>query len=86
MLDLDVENRGYESFITGHYAFSVVVNNVGYDVTYVGLEDTLKVVDLLGGGGITGKLAFEVPEEVMDVGYQVRYESFWEYNIEWVKQ
>lgn len=86
ILDLDIENQGYESFSTGRSAFSVVVSNVGYDVTYVGLDDMLKVVDLLDGGRITGKLAFEVPEDVTDVGYQVRYESVREYNIQGIKR
>ena len=86
VVSLDIKNNGYDSFSTGHYAFSVVVNNAGYGVTYVGVEDLLKVVDLLDGGRITGKLAFEVPKEVTSLGYQLKYDAFKEYNIEWIKQ
>ena len=32
VLDLDIENRGYDSFSTNPLNFSVVVNNVKYNV------------------------------------------------------
>jgi hypothetical protein len=83
---LDIENKGYDSFSTGHCFFSVVVNNVAYNVEYVGLENMLKVVDLLDGGRISGKLAFEVPKEVTSMGYQLKYHDWKEYNIKWIKQ
>lgn len=86
VVSLDIENNGYDSFsIAGGY-FSAVVNNVAYNVVYVGLENMLKVVDLLDGGRISGKLAFEVPKEVTSLGYQLKYEGFKEYNIKWIKQ
>ena len=86
VVSLDIANKGYDSFSTGSWFFSVVVNNVAYNVEYVGLEDMLKVVDLLDGGRISGKLAFEVPKEVTSLGYQLKYDAFKEYNIEWIKQ
>jgi len=86
VVSLDIENNGYDSFSTGHCFFSVVVNNVAYNVIYVGLENMLKVVDLLDRGRISGKLAFEVPKEVTSLGYQLKYDAFKEYNIEWIKQ
>jgi hypothetical protein len=46
----------------------------------------LKVVDLLDGGRISGKLAFEVPKEVTSMGYQLKYHDWKEYNIKWIKQ
>lgn len=86
VVSLDIENKGYDSFNTGHCFFSVVVNNVAYNVEYVGLGNILKVVDLLNGGKISGKLAFEVPKEVTSTGYQLKYQTWKEYNIEWIKQ
>lgn len=87
VLDLDIENRGYDSFSTNSFYFSVVVNKVEYDVAFVvGLENELKMVDLLNGGKARGTLAFEVPTEVSSVGYQIKYEAFTRYDIDWIKQ
>lgn len=80
-------NQGYDSFSTNPLYFYVVVSNVKYSAAFVmGLENELKVVDLLDGGKAAGEIAFEVLLEVSSVGYQIRYEAFREYNIEWVKQ
>jgi len=87
VLDLDIENDGYDSFSTNPFYFCVIVNNVKYDSAFVfELEDELKLVDLLDGGRVSGKLAFEVPEEVTSLGYQVKYESWEEYNIKWIER
>lgn len=87
VLDLHIDNRGYDSFSTNPLYFYVVVNNVKYSVAFVmGLEDELKVVDLFSGGKTAGRIAFEVPAEVCSTGYQIRYEAFRDYNIKWVKR
>ena len=87
VLDLHIENQGYDSFSTNPLFFYVVVSNVKYSAAFVmGLESELKVVDLLDGGKTAGEIAFEVPPEVSSAGYQIRCEAFREYNIEWVKQ
>ena len=88
VLDLHIENQGYDSFSTNPLNFSVVVNNVEYNVAFVvGLENKLKAVDLLSGGKARGTLVFEVPTEVSSGGYQIRYKAFLtKYNIEWIKQ
>lgn len=88
MVSLDIKNNGYDSFSTNPFYFSVIVNNVEYDTAWVCvmLEDELKIVDLLDGGRIFGKLAFEVPKEVTSTGYQLKYQAWEEYNIEWIKQ
>ena len=88
ILDLEIENHGYESFSTNPLNFSVVVDNVEYDTAFVfGSENELKTMDLLNGGTIRGTLAFEVPSGVSDKGYQIRYRAFLtSYEIDWVKQ
>jgi hypothetical protein len=87
VLDLHIENQGYDSFSTNPLFFYVVVSNVKYSVAFVmGLEDELEVVDVLNRGEVRGKIAFEVPAEVSNTGYQIRYEAFKEYNIDWVKR
>lgn len=86
VVSLDIENKGYESFNTGSWNFAAIVSNVEYDTTWVTLDDRLKVVNLLDGGRISGKLAFEVPKEVTSTGYQLKYQAWESYNIEWIAQ
>ena len=88
VIDLDIENRGYDSFNTSCSCFLVIVNNVKYEYSdaVLDLEDCLRNVDLLDGGRISGKTVFEVPEEVVRSGYQLKYESWEEYSIQWIKQ
>lgn len=87
VLDLHIENQGYDSFSTNPLFFYVVVNNVKYSAAFVmGLESELKAVDLLDRGKTAGEIAFEVPPEVSSAGYQIGYEAFRKYNIEWVKR
>jgi len=86
VVSLDVENKGYDSFSTNSFYFSVIVSNVEYDTAWVTLEDELKLVDLLDGGSTSGKLAFEVPKEVTSTGYQLKYQAWETYNIKWIKQ
>ena len=85
VVNLEIENRGYDSFSTNPFFFSVVVSNVKYSTTFTMLDNQLKAVDLLNGGKVVGKLAFEVPEDVPSVGYQIIYQAFKKYNIEWIE-
>ena len=64
--------------------FSVVVNNVEYGSTSVGLENRLDAVDVLDGGRVSGAMAFEVPAEVSSAGYEPKYYTP-RYNIGWVR-
>jgi len=89
VVNLDIENDGYDSFTTGQGLFYVVVKQVKYDTGYYYPEkDALKSVDLLDGGKISGKIAFEIPEVVLSAGYQFGYrrESWEPYNIKWIGQ
>jgi hypothetical protein len=85
ILDLDIENKGYDSFTTNPVYFYVVVNNVRYGFT--GIENQIQIVDLLNGGKISGEVAFEVPQNVMSLGYQPIYDTGWQqYNVKWIKK
>ena len=88
VLDLDIKNDGYDSFTTNPYYFYVIVNNVKYDPALLAWPaSTLKWVDLLDGGRISGKIVFEVPEDGLSAGYQLGYESYGEtYSIKWMEQ
>lgn len=86
ILDLDVENRGYESFSTG-WGFYVVVDRVKYSTAgTLLLENSLKSVDLLDGGRVSGRVSFEVPQDVLSLDWEPRYEGIWDYNIKWIRQ
>lgn len=87
VLDMTIQNQGYDSFSINPVFFSIVVNNVKYSMAFImGLDNQLKLVDILNGGTTQGKLAFEVPSQVTTTGFQVTYSAFEPYNIQWVKQ
>ena len=86
VLDLDIENQGYESVDANPFSCSVVINKVEYDASFITVEGELKYVKLLDGGRTTGKVLFEVPEEVINVGYQPRYETWPKVYVVWIKQ
>ncbi len=88
VVSLDIENDGYDSFTTNPLRFCAIVNKVKYDAGfYYPQKDELKMVDLLDGGKISGKIALEIPEDVLSAGYQLGYRlGTWEpYNIKWVE-
>jgi hypothetical protein len=87
VLDMTIKNQGYDSFSTNQFYFSVIVDNVEYDTAFVTeLDNELKLVDVLDGGTVRGKLAFEVPNKVTTLGFEVVYGAWNDYNIEWVRQ
>jgi len=64
----------------------VVVDRVKYSPAFVVLENELKMVDVLDGGKTSGRVAFEVPQDVMSLGYEPLYDGLWDYNLKWIKQ
>jgi uncharacterized repeat protein (TIGR02543 family) len=86
ILDLNIENNGYESFDTYEGYFYVIVNNVQYSNTPTGTENELEDVSLLSGGQTSGNIEFEVPQNVVSLGYQVGYSYLPQYSIKWVAQ
>ena len=86
IVDLDIENKGYESFSTNPLNFYVVVDRVRYSTAWVILDGDLEVVSLLDGGKTSGRIAFEVPQDVMRLGYELVYDSFRTYDIKWIEQ
>jgi uncharacterized repeat protein (TIGR02543 family) len=87
VLDMTINNQGYDSFNTNQFYFSVIVDNVEYSTAFVvHLDNKLESVDILDGGTVQGKLAFEVPEKVNILGFEVVYDAWDWYNIEWIRQ
>lgn len=85
ILTLQIQNNIDKAFNTNPFYFYVTVNNVKYDIevaTY-SLPDTLKSVDVLKDGTVTGSIAFQVPAGT--VSYTPTYEaSFVTVKIDWI--
>lgn len=84
VIDLTIENKGYESFNTSPADFSVMADDYSYPVS----GNDLQTVDLLFGDKISGKLIFQVPPEAATakVGYQMQHSKQTLHNIKWSKE
>jgi len=84
LVDLTIENRGYESFNTSPESFSVKVSKYSYRFS----ESDLQTVNLADGDKIQGKLAFQVPPEAATtrVGYEMEHSGKPLHDIQWFKQ
>ena len=87
VLDMTIENQGYDSFNLNIFYFAVVVDNVRHGIAIaVELDNELKSTALLNGDTVQGKLAFEIPQEASTADFRVVYQALAHYNIEWVEQ
>ena len=84
VLDLTIENRGYESFKTSPDGFLVTVN----DYPYYYSDGDLDTIELRDGEKISGEVAFQVPPEaaMTRVGYRLEHSGQNLVNIRWSKQ
>lgn len=83
ILNITIDNNGYDSFETNPWWFHVIVENIEYDFDYhlVLLEDW-ETVDVLDGESFQGTLMFQIPESASS--FSLVYESaFSEYDIVW---
>jgi hypothetical protein len=82
VLSLEIENKGYAKFNTNSFYWKLQSNNIEYPVssaTY-SMDGRLELLDVLDGGKVSGKLAFEVPSDTTD--YVLGYDSgFQSYNL-----
>ena len=99
LVDLIIENKGYESFNTSPRYFSLLIGNIfgkpgTTDPIYYdgdisnerdGAYSDLRAFDLQNGGKITGTLAFQVPKNILasTESYRINYSGVRTYNIEW---
>jgi hypothetical protein len=83
LLDLSIENCGYESFKVYLSNFFITIDNVkyNYDSYTFSISDHLKSVELLDGGKTTGKIIFMVPKT--GVEYEWGYDTWQDYNIKY---
>jgi hypothetical protein len=81
VVDINIENKGYQSFDTSPAKFSVQVE----DYSYTAAEVDLQTVNLADGDQIGGKLVFQVPPVAgtTRVGYQMQHSGQTLHNIQW---
>jgi len=84
VVDVTIENGGYESFNISPEGFSVTVDNYSYQSS----ESDIETVDLIDGDKISGRLIFQVPPVAATtrVGYQMEHSGQTLHNIQWFKQ
>jgi hypothetical protein len=85
ILNLNIENHGYNKFSVSQYFFTITVNGQEYTASYVnGLPDKLVSGDVHDNESKGGNLAFEVPEGTTDFEIVYRYAS--SFNMQWIEQ
>lgn len=99
LVDMTIENKGYESFNTSPEYFTLVLGNIigesvprppiSFDGKLSNLRDgafsNLRSYDLQNGGKLSGTLAFPVPTEILACTerYRIDYSGVRSYNIQW---
>ena len=89
LVNLDIENNGYDTFKVYSSDVKVIINGAKYSsamVTY-SLDNSLPITELLDGGKISGSVAFEIPAIDSYANASLAYESMFKtYNINWIKK
>jgi hypothetical protein len=99
LVDLTIENKGYESFNTSPEYFTLILGNILGETTprppiafdgvlsdeKDGAFSDLRSYDLQAGGKLTGTLAFPVPTDILRATerYKIQYSGVRAYNINW---
>jgi|GEM_PF-4082421 Predicted solute binding protein len=92
VVNMTINNNGYNSFSTDPAYFFVVADNTNYTFDASGtydraaMEDSLwKTVDIPNGGTFTGTLVFQIPmsSSVSSLGYSGYYNQSQSFNIIW---
>lgn len=84
IIDMAIINNGYREFNTNPNYFNIIANNIKYTYDWGQLDNNLRTLDILDGGKINGALPFEVPEDI--INYELKYESWSDYNIEYIQK
>ena len=86
VVTLEIHNNVDQSFDTDPSNFYLIASSVKYTHDFSAtdyLPDTLRSVEVLKGGTVTGSIAFDVP--VLTTSYQLFYEApFTSFDINWV--
>lgn len=101
LVDMTIENRGYESFNTSPKYFSLVMGDIfgeaspHHPIPFDGLlsdqrdgsYSNMRSFDLQNGAKISGRLAFKVPTSIFKTteSSKIAYSGVRTYNIQWTK-
>ena len=87
VLDMTIQNQGYDSFLLDPGNCLVWVQQVRYYTAEIRLEGMLSPATVPDGGTVSGKIAFEVPSSSLsNTGFQPTYINAPKYTIQWVRQ
>jgi len=85
VIDLFIENKGYESVSVNPFSLYVVIDRVEHGTHLVLPQDPLTLVQLGDGDSTSGKVVFEVPEEAASGGYELKCPGWKAYQVEWTR-
>jgi hypothetical protein len=87
IVTLTIQNQGYSSFPVGTSYFVVHLGGIQYHDAFVTeLDEEFPYVEVLDGGSITGKIAFEIPSSASYQDFVLVYDHDDSFNIQWNKQ
>ena len=91
VVEMTIENKGYESFNTAPEGFSLEVSSLINSITAVAVKELIdwRVVNVPNGGKYIGSLVFQVPTEVAQSfykwDYKMKYSGSRSLNVRWTK-
>lgn len=76
VLNLEIENHGYETFNTNPMFWSVVIDGQDYRSEIVLIGDDLEAGSVADGGSTSGRVAFIVPRTAEGAELEIKYTPF----------
>jgi hypothetical protein len=88
IVDMNIQNDGYDIFSPTQYNFQVTVDKKKYSRAFASyqLDKPLQTMDIPNGQTVEGKLCFEVPTKVTTMGYEIAYVGAQNYYIQWIQK
>jgi hypothetical protein len=83
IINLTIDNHGYDSFEANKSYFSVVAKDISYTETDCYVADAFLDADVPNGGTLNGAIPFAVPS--MTNEFTMKYTGPGSYNINWIE-
>lgn len=83
IVNLTIDNHGYDSFEANKSFFSVVAKGISYPDTDCYVADALSDSNVQNGGTLNGAIPFAVPS--MTNEFTMKYIGPGSYNIKWIE-
>ena len=85
IVNVTIENQGYDTFAANKNYFSAVVNGVTYNYdSSCSANDLLPDTNIVNGDKATGNITYILPEPTLD--FTMQYNGPVKYNINWIKR